>query len=272
MTVVVRTASGPAAFINPVKEALRRIEPDRAASGIRTMEEVIFDSAGSRRFPTLLLVAFSLVALTLAAVGMSGVVSFAVSQRTRELGIRMALGARKGDVIRLVLKRSMVAAVIGVGVGLAAAFALTRFLTGLLFAVKPLDPVVISSAAFLLASVAFIACYLPARRATKVDPMIALRCEWQLVQYGERERPVTWLGSHFWRDRLLRLPVPFLLYPISGNVPSQKSTLAPSRRASNFTQPPCPQPLAPCLSSGTEFGSLLPMTNNTAFASRSTAQ
>ncbi|MDQ3013136.1 MAG: ABC transporter permease, partial [Acidobacteriota bacterium] len=177
MTVVVRTASSPRAFIDPIKQALARFEPDRAASGIRTMDEVIYDSVGSRRFPMMLLVAFSLVALMLAAVGISGVVAFSVSQRTREIGIRMALGAHKGDVIRLVLNRSMIAALIGVGVGLAASLALTRFLTGLLFEVKPMDPIVLGSVALILASVAFIACYLPARRATKVDPMIALRCE-----------------------------------------------------------------------------------------------
>jgi predicted permease len=177
MTLVVRTASSPGAFINPIKQALARFEPDRAASGIRTMDEVLYDSVGSRRFPMMLLVAFSLMALTLAAVGISGVVGFAVSQRTREIGIRMALGARKGQVIRLVLNRSMIAALIGVSVGLAASFGLTRFLTGLLFEVKPMDPVVLGSAALLLAVVAFVACYLPARRATKVDPMIALRCE-----------------------------------------------------------------------------------------------
>jgi putative ABC transport system permease protein len=177
MTMVVRTASNPRAFINLIKQALARIEPDRAASGIRTMDEVIYDSLGSRRFPTMLLVAFSLVALTLAAVGISGVVSFSVSQRTREIGIRMALGARSGNVIRLALNRGMAAALIGVGLGLAASFALTRFLTGLLFEVKPMDPVVLGFAALILSSVAFIACYLPARRATKIDPMVALRYE-----------------------------------------------------------------------------------------------
>jgi putative ABC transport system permease protein len=177
MTVVVRTASSPRAFVEPVKQALARFEPDRAASGIRTMDEAIYDSVGSRRFPMMLLAAFSLVALTLAAVGISGVVGFAVSQRTREIGIRMALGARKGDVIRLSLYRSLAAALIGVGVGLGASLALTRFLTGLLFEVKPMDPFVIGSVTLILAGVAFVASYLPARRAAKVDPMIALRCE-----------------------------------------------------------------------------------------------
>lgn len=177
MTVVVRTASNPGSFIAPIKQALAKFEPDRAPSGIRTMEEVIRDSVGSRRFPMMLLVAFSLVALTLAAVGIFGVVAFSVSQRTREIGVRMALGAQKSDVIWLVLNRSMAAALIGVAIGLAASFGLTRFLTGLLFEVKPMDPLVLSLAALLLASVAVIACYLPARRATKVDPLDALRYE-----------------------------------------------------------------------------------------------
>ena len=177
MTVVVRRASSPGTFINPIKQALARFEPDRAVSGVRTMEEAIYDSVGSRRFPMILLVAFSLLALTLSAVGISGVVAFSVSQRTREIGIRMALGAQKGAVMRLALNRSMTAALIGVGIGLAASFALTRFLTGLLFEVKPMDPLVLGSTALILTGVAFIACYMPARRAAKVDPMTALRCE-----------------------------------------------------------------------------------------------
>ncbi len=177
MTVVVRTAANPGAFIAPVKQALARFEPERAASGIRTMEEVLYDSAGARRFPMMLLVAFSLIGLTLAAVGISGVVAFSVAQRTREIGIRMALGASKGSVIRLVLNRSMGAAFIGIAVGLAGSLALTRFLAGLLFEVRPMDPLILGSVSALLASVAFAACYFPARRATKVDPLVALHCE-----------------------------------------------------------------------------------------------
>lgn len=177
MTVVVRTAYNPVTFINPIKQALSKFEPDRAPSGMRTMDEIIYDSVGSRRFPMMLLIAFSLVALMLAAVGISGVVAFSVTQRTREIGIRMALGANKGDVIRLVLNRNMAAALIGVAVGLGGSLALTRFLAGLLFEVRPMDPIVLSAVAFILAGVAFIACYLPARRAMRVDPMIALRCE-----------------------------------------------------------------------------------------------
>jgi predicted permease len=177
MTIVVRTASGPGAFLNPIKQALARIEPDRPVSGIRTMDEVLYNSLGSRRFPMLLLLAFSGVALVLAAVGISGVVSFSVSQRRREIGIRMALGASRRDILRLVLNRSMGAAALGIGLGLAGSFALTRFLTGLLFEVRPMDPVVLGTVAVILAGVAFVASYLPARQAMRVDPMIALRCE-----------------------------------------------------------------------------------------------
>jgi putative ABC transport system permease protein len=177
MTIVVRTVTGAAAFINPIKQALARIEPDRAVSGIRTMDEVLYNSLGSRRYPMLLLLAFSFVALMLAAVGISGVVSFSVTQRTREIGIRMALGAHPRNVLRLVLNRSMGAALMGIGLGLAGSFALTRFLTSMLFDVKPMDPVVLGTVAAILVGVALFACYLPARRATKVDPVIALRCE-----------------------------------------------------------------------------------------------
>jgi predicted permease len=177
MTIVVRTAASPKAFINPIKQALARIEPDRPVSGIRKMEEVIHDSLGARRFSMLLLLAFSFVALTLAAVGISGVVSFSVTQRTREIGIRMALGAQKGAIIRLILNRSMGAVGIGIVIGLLGSFALTRFLTGLLFEVKPMDPVVLGIVTALLVIVAGAAGYLPARRATRVDPLAALRCE-----------------------------------------------------------------------------------------------
>jgi predicted permease len=177
MSIVVRTTANPTSFINPIKQALARVEPERGVSGISTMDEIMYDSLGARRFPMMLLLAFSFVAITLAAVGISGVVSFSVSQRTREIGIRMALGARNGDVLRLMLSHCLGAAIIGIGIGLAGSLALTRFLTGLLFEVKPMDPLVLAAVAFILASVAFLACYIPARRATKVDPMIALRSE-----------------------------------------------------------------------------------------------
>jgi putative ABC transport system permease protein len=177
MTIVVRTASSPMTFVNSVKEALAQIEPDRPVSGVSTMEEVVRNSLGSRRFPMLLPMAFSLLSLTLAAVGISGVVSFSVTERTREIGVRLALGAQTSNVLMLVLRRCMLAALAGVVLGLAGAFALTRFLTNLLFEVKPMDPVVLATVSLVLIGVALSACYIPARRATKVDPMVALRYE-----------------------------------------------------------------------------------------------
>ncbi|MBL8209042.1 MAG: permease, partial [Blastocatellia bacterium] len=143
MTIIVRTASNPASFINPIKQALLRVEPERGVSFVRTMDEVLADSLAPRRFPMLLLIGFSLLGLALAAVGISGVVSFSVAQRTREIGIRMALGATAGSVLRLVLHRSMTAALVGIGIGLLGAFGMTRFLSGMLFEVKPMDPFVL---------------------------------------------------------------------------------------------------------------------------------
>ncbi len=175
MTMVVRTASSPAMFTNPVKKALAEIDPEQPVSRVQTMEEVVSESVGPRRFPMLLLASFALLALALAAVGISGVVGFSVAQRTHEIGIRMALGAQTRDVLRLIVSRSMVWALAGVGVGVAGALGLTRLLAGLLYGVKPTDPVVLGAVSLLLAVVALLASYLPARRATKVDPMVALR-------------------------------------------------------------------------------------------------
>jgi ABC-type antimicrobial peptide transport system permease subunit len=141
------------------------------------MEEVVRGSMGPRRLPTVLLAAFGILALTLAAVGISGVVGYSVVQRTHEIGIRMALGARPTEVLGLVMRRSMGWTLAGVGVGIAASFSLTRLLSGLLFGVGPMDPQVLGAAAVLVTGVALLASYVPARHATKVDPIAALRCE-----------------------------------------------------------------------------------------------
>jgi putative ABC transport system permease protein len=125
----------------------------------------------------ILLIAFALLALTLAAVGISGVVSYSVTQRTQEIGIRLALGAQKQDVLKLILGRSMISVLAGVVIGLAASAGLMRFLAGLLYEVKPLDPWVLSIVAALLTGVALVASYIPALRATRVDPIVALRYE-----------------------------------------------------------------------------------------------
>jgi len=177
MNLVVRTATAPLAFTAPVKKALAEIDPDQPVSDVETMEDVVHDSVGFRRFPMLLLAAFALLALVLAAVGIMGVVSYSVAQRTHEIGIRMALGARTADVLGLIVSRSMAWVMVGIGLGIAGSIGLTRLLGKLLYGVKPTDPLVLGAVSLVLACVALLATYLPARRATKVDPMVALRYE-----------------------------------------------------------------------------------------------
>jgi putative ABC transport system permease protein len=175
MSVVVRTTSSPASFTPALKKAMGEVEPDRPVSQFETMRNIVEDSLGSRRFPTQLLSAFALLALLLAAVGIIGVVSYSVAQRTHEIGIRMALGARAADVLTLMVSGSMTWVVVGVGMGIAGSLGLTRLLGTLLYEVKPSNPMVLGTVSLLLAGIGLLASYLPARRAAKVDPMIALR-------------------------------------------------------------------------------------------------
>jgi putative ABC transport system permease protein len=177
MTVVVRTTSTPAAFTAPIKKAVAEFLPDRPVAGIETMSDIVRDSTGSRRFPMLLLSAFSMLALVLAAVGILGVVSHSVTQRTHEIGIRIALGAGTIDVLSLVLRGSMKWVLAGIGLGVAGSMGLARLLGTMLYGVRAADPLVLATVAALLAGVALVACYIPARRATRVDPAVALRCE-----------------------------------------------------------------------------------------------
>jgi putative ABC transport system permease protein len=177
MSVVVRTVAAPMSYMPAIKKALSDVEPDRPVSDIETMRNVVQDSLGSRRFPTLLLSAFALLALVLAAVGIVGVVSYSVAQRTHEVGIRLALGARAVDVLKLMVSGTMTWVAVGVEVGVAGSLGLTRLLGTLLFDVKPSSPIVLASVSFLLTCVGLVASYLPARRAAKVDPMVALRYE-----------------------------------------------------------------------------------------------
>ncbi len=177
MSVVVRTTHSPATFATAVKKAIADVLPDWPVSGFQTMEEVVHGSTGSRRFPMLLLSVFSVVALVLAAVGIVGVVGHSVAQRTHEIGLRMALGAGTLDVLRLVVSGNMAWVLAGLVVGAAGSAGLTRLLSGMLYDVKPLDPLVMTSVSSLLGGVALIASYLPARRAARIDPMVALRCE-----------------------------------------------------------------------------------------------
>jgi predicted permease len=175
MSVVTKTVSAPAAFANPVKRALAIVERTRAVTGVQTMEEVIGTSVSSRRFPMMLLSGFALLALTLAAVGIAGVVGYSVVQRTQEIGLRIALGAQSGDVLRLIIGRSLAWTLAGVVVGVAGALGLLRFLGTLLYGVTASDPTVLGASSLVLIIVALAASYLPARHATRIDSMIALR-------------------------------------------------------------------------------------------------
>jgi putative ABC transport system permease protein len=177
MAFVVKTDGDPAALTSAVRSALISIDPSQPVYAIEPMEKLVNDSIAPRRFVMSLIGLLAFVALVLSAVGVYGVISFSVSERIQEMGIRMALGARKGDVLMLVLGQSARIAVLGIVVGLLGAFALTRLLSTLLFEVSPTDPVTFASVAVLLGAVAFVACYIPARRATKVDPVVALRYE-----------------------------------------------------------------------------------------------
>jgi putative ABC transport system permease protein len=177
MTLLVRTDGDPLGVVGAIQREVRALDKDLPISDVRTMESLLASSVARARFSTLLLAIFASVALILAAVGIYGVMSYAVTQRTREIGIRMALGARRNDVITLVIRNGMMLAGIGVAVGLISAFALTRLMEKLLFGVTATDPLTFLAVAVLLSAVALIACYVPARRATKVDPMIALRSE-----------------------------------------------------------------------------------------------
>ncbi len=177
MTYTVRTTSDPMAIVSAVRGRVAEVDADLQIARLRPMDEVLGESVRQERFTTLLLGMFAGLALLLAGVGLYGVISYSVMQRSREMGIRMALGARPGDVSRLVVREGMVLALAGVGTGLVAAFGLARFLASLLFGISSRDLVTFASVAGLLAGVALLATWIPARRATRVDPMVALRYE-----------------------------------------------------------------------------------------------
>ncbi|MBV9924266.1 MAG: ABC transporter permease [Acidobacteria bacterium] len=175
--LVVRTSVEPKSLAPAVREVVREIDPYQPVSAVRTLEEVLMLDTGQRRVGVILLAAFAGLALLLAALGIYGVLAFFVVQHTPEIGVRMALGARPADMLRMVVGRGMRLALAGVGLGLAAAFALTRLIESQLFGVSATDPLTFAGLALLLAAVALLACLVPARRATKVDPMVALRYE-----------------------------------------------------------------------------------------------
>ena len=177
MSLVVRTNGDPTNITTAMRNELRSLDKGIPVFNVRTMNDVLATSVAPRRTPMLLLSAFAAIALLLGMIGIYGVTAYYVSQRTQEIGIRMALGAQMSDVMKLVLRTGMVLALIGIGAGLVGAFALTRLLTTLLFGVNPTDGVTFAGVSLCLLVSALIACYLPARRATQVDPLVALRYE-----------------------------------------------------------------------------------------------
>jgi predicted permease len=177
MSVAVRTMADPLVMTRAVRQAIQSVDKNMPMSNIKTMDDLLESSLGQRRLSMLLLGAFSAIALLLASIGIYGVLSYSVSQRARELGIRMALGAARGRVLRLVIGQGMALAVIGILIGLAAAFGLTRLLGTQLYSVTPTDPTTFALVSFLLASIALVATIIPALRATRVDPVVALREE-----------------------------------------------------------------------------------------------
>jgi len=175
--LVIRSALDPASLVQPVRAQLLNLDPDLPAYHVETMEQIRAARAGAPLFRGVLMTLFALVALTLAATGIYGVMAYAVTERTHEIGVRMALGALPRDVLRMVVGQGTALTLVGVAAGLAGALALTRFLASFLYGVLPTDPGTFVAASLLLVGVATLACYIPARRATKVDPMVALRYE-----------------------------------------------------------------------------------------------
>jgi putative ABC transport system permease protein len=177
MSLVVKSAVDPAALASSIRAVVAEIDKDQPIFGISTMNQVVLNSVSTRRITLILLGLFSTLALVLAAIGIYGVISYSVAQRTHEIGIRMALGAQNKDVLRMVLTQGVKIAGTGVAIGMAASFGLTRLMTKLLFSVSAADPLTFAAVATGLALVAMLACYIPARRTLRVDPMIALRYE-----------------------------------------------------------------------------------------------
>jgi putative ABC transport system permease protein len=177
MTVIMKATGDPNQLIAAAREQVRQVDPDQPIYNIKTMDEIRAESVAGERLNLTLFSIFAGIALILAIVGIYGVMSYTVTQRTHEIGIRMAIGAQQRDVFKMVLGQGMMLALIGIGVGLVGAFALTRLMATMLFGVTATDPATFAAIAILLTAVALMACYLPGRRATKVDPVVSLRYE-----------------------------------------------------------------------------------------------
>ena len=177
ITLVLRSAADPLSLVAAARRAVQAVDPDLPVFDVATMDQLVHLSASASRFNSALLGLFAMLALVLAMVGIYGVVSYSVAQRTHEIGVRVALGAEASDILRQVVRQGMLPAVIGIATGTAGAWGVTRFLSSLLFGVRPTDPITFTLVPLLLAAVGVLACLLPARRATKVDPVVALRYE-----------------------------------------------------------------------------------------------
>src|SRR4030095_6210611 len=179
-TVEIRTQGDPTTYVAAIREAVREVDNNLPINDVKTQIDQASETLSMERFFTKLLSLFGVLAQSLAAVGLYGVMAYSVSQRTHEIGVRMALGATRRTVLQMILRQGMLLTVVGIIVGLAGAYALTGYLeslTSMLFGVKPRDPVTFTVIAILLAVIALLACFIPARRATKVDPLVALRYE-----------------------------------------------------------------------------------------------
>jgi len=176
-TVVARTSVEPMSLAQAARDAVWKVDKDQPVWKVRSEEFLLTRNVADKRFLMLLMGIFAALALTITAIGLYGVVSYTVGQRTQEIGIRMALGARTRDILAMILRQGMRMVLIGLVVGLAAAFALTRLMASLLYGTSASDPLAFAAIALLLAGVALVACFVPARRATRVDPMVALRYE-----------------------------------------------------------------------------------------------
>jgi putative ABC transport system permease protein len=177
MTVIIKGASDPNQLISSVRGAVKEIDPEQPIYNPRTMDDIRAESVAPERLNLTLLSLFASIALVLAIVGIYGVMSYSVTQRTHEIGIRMAIGARPLDVFKMILGHGMKLALIGVALGLVGAFLLTRLMASMLFGVEPTDAMTFGGLSALLITIALLACYLPGRRATKVEPTISLRYE-----------------------------------------------------------------------------------------------
>jgi putative ABC transport system permease protein len=177
MVLTVRTNSLPTSLVSAVTDAVHDVDPDEPLAGLSTMESIVGQSLGQQRLNVILLAAFAGLALLLGAIGIYGVQSYAVRQRVREFGIRIALGAQGSDVFRLVLGQGLKLAVAGICIGLAASFVLTRLMASQLFGISATDPLTFTAVAIALAFVALLSCYIPARRAARLSPIVALRDE-----------------------------------------------------------------------------------------------